>query len=303
MNLLPQLITYVCVLVFVAAIIVRFQRIQSYPIHLRWELYPVPHEGKRAEHGGSRYEELDWWTKERHRDRVMQCKYMLQEMVFIKALKENNPKLWCFSFPFHFGLYVIAAFAALLVASAALGLAGVRVGPGVEGALTAIGLGGMVLTILGGLGLLAMRLTDAEMTPYTNPSHIFNLLLIVATLVLMVLALWQAGWSAGPLLVYVASLLTLSPASSPTAPLITPAVIAASLLLAYITLTHMSHFFVKWFTWDKIRWDDEPNVKGGRIEKMIEQALMYPVSWSADHIRGNGKKTWADVATEEWKSK
>jgi hypothetical protein len=72
--------------------------------------------------------------------------------------------------------------------------------------------------------------------------------------------------------------------------------------LAYIPLTHMSHFFVKWFTWDKIRWDDEPNVKGGRIEKMVEQALMYPVSWSADHIRGNGKKTWADVATEEWKS-
>jgi nitrate reductase gamma subunit len=200
-------------------------------------------------------------------------------------------------------LYVIAAFAALLVLSAALGLAGVRVGPGVEGALTAIGLGGMVLTILGGLGLLAMRLTDAEMTPYTNPSHIFNLLLIVATLVLMVLALWQAGWSASPLLVYVASLFTLSPASSPTAPLITPAVIAASLLLAYIPLTHMSHFFVKWFTWDKIRWDDEPNVKGGRIEKMIERALMYPVSWSADHIRGDGKKTWADVATEEWKSK
>jgi len=43
-------------------------------------------------------------------------------------------------------------------------------------------------------------------------------------------------------------------------------------------------------------------VKGGRIEKMIEQALMCPVSWSAGDIRGNGKKTWADVATQEWKS-
>jgi nitrate reductase gamma subunit len=296
MNLLPQVITYLCILVFVAAIIVRFWRIQTYPLHLRWELYPVPHEGKRAEHGGSRHEELDWWTKKRHRDWVTQGKYMFQEMVFIKALKENNPRLWRFSFPFHFGLYAVGAFGALLVAIAALGLAGVQVGAGIQGALTAIGLGGMIVTILGGLGLLVMRLTDSEMKPYTNPSHIFNLLFIIATLVLVVLALWQAGWSVGPLLAYVTSLLTLSPASFPAA-------ILASLLLAYIPLTHMSHFFVKWFTWDKIRWDDEPNVKGGRIEKMIEQALMYPVSWSADHIRGNGKKTWADVATEEWKSK
>jgi len=303
MNLLPQVITYLCILVFVAAIIVRFWRIQSYPLHLRWELYPVPHEGKRAEHGGSRHEELDWWTKKRHRDWVTQGKYMFQEMVFIKALKENNPRLWCFSFPFHFGLYVIGAFGALLVAFAALGLAGVQVGAGIRGALAVIGLGGMIVTILGGLGLLVMRLTDSEMKPYTNPSHIFNLLFIIATLVLVVLALWQTGWSVGPLLVYVTSLLTLSSATFPAAPLTTPAAIVASLLLAYIPLTHMSHFFVKWFTWDKIRWDDEPNVKGWRIEKMIEQALMYPVSWSADHIRGNGKRTWADVATEEWKSK
>jgi hypothetical protein len=61
----------------------------------------------------------------------------------------------------------------------------------------------------------------------------------------------------------------------------------------------MSHFFVKWFTWHKIRWDDEANVKGGRIEAMIQQALTSPVSWSADHVHGDGKKTWAQVAMEE----
>ena len=71
------------------------------------------------------------------------------------------------------------------------------------------------------------------------------------------------------------------------------------MLVAYIPLTHMSHFFVKWFTWHRLRWDDSANVRGGRIELMIQQALTYPVSWSASHIAGDGKKTWAQVATEQ----
>jgi len=71
----------------------------------------------------------------------------------------------------------------------------------------------------------------------------------------------------------------------------------ASLLVAYIPLTHMSHFFTKWFMYHDIRWNDEPNFVGGKIERQITKALQYPVSWSAPHIRGDGKKNWADVAT------
>jgi hypothetical protein len=81
--------------------------------------------------------------------------------------------------------------------------------------------------------------------------------------------------------------------------LVSVAILALSLLLAYIPLTHMSHFFVKWFTWDKIRWDDEPNVRGGRIEIMIQNSLKAPVSWAAEHIKADGKKNWVDVAIEE----
>ena len=36
---------------------------------------------------------------------------------------------------------------------------------------------------------------------------------------------------------------------------------------------------------------------GGKIERQVGQVLNYPVSWSARHIRGDGKKTWAQVAT------
>ncbi len=33
------------------------------PIHLRWELYPVPHEAGKAEYGGGYLEETSWWSK------------------------------------------------------------------------------------------------------------------------------------------------------------------------------------------------------------------------------------------------
>ena len=39
----------------------------------------------------------------------------------------------------------------------------------------------------------------------------------------------------------------------------------AALLLAYIPLTHMSHFVAKWFTYHHVRWSDEPNRPGASM--------------------------------------
>ena len=51
---------YICLLASLAACIVRGLRYARAPMHLRWELYPVPHEeAKRAAYGGSRYEDTD----------------------------------------------------------------------------------------------------------------------------------------------------------------------------------------------------------------------------------------------------
>jgi len=66
-------------------------------------------------------------------------------------------------------------------------------------------------------------------------------------------------------------------------------------------LTHMSHFVGKYFAYHAIRWNDTPNLRGGGEEKAIGELLSRPVSWSAAHIGADGKKTWADVATQEMK--
>jgi hypothetical protein len=59
----------------------------------------------------------------------------------------------------------------------------------------------------------------------------------------------------------------------------------------------MSHFIAKYFTYHAVRWDDAPNHRGGRVEVKIAEYLTYRPRWSASHMRADGTKTWAEIAT------
>ena len=123
------LVIYAAVLTFVLVVVVRFLKINTMPLHLRWELYPVGHEsGEKTKYGGSYFEELDWWTKSNKKSRVSELKAMIPEMLFLVALFEHNRKLWLRSFPFHFGLYVLIGAIGLVVFGAILDLVGIPVG-------------------------------------------------------------------------------------------------------------------------------------------------------------------------------
>ena len=77
-------LTYASVLTFIGACVVRILRYARAPLHLRWELYPVPHEEpKRVEHGGSYFETLDWWTKPTHFNLLGELRFMAVEMLFL----------------------------------------------------------------------------------------------------------------------------------------------------------------------------------------------------------------------------
>jgi len=73
-------------------------------------------------------------------------------------------------------------------------------------------------------------------------------------------------------------------------------VVLAVLTMAYIPFTHMSHFFMKYFLYHDIRWEDKPNVNAPEIDEQIGEVLGYQPAWSAPHIAIPGKKTWADIA-------
>ncbi|MFH1437364.1 MAG: hypothetical protein ABIJ56_16790, partial [Pseudomonadota bacterium] len=90
--------------------------------------------------------------------------------------------------------------------------------------------------------------------------------------------------------------LMLAAAYDATAPLVVE-VLAVIVFLAYLPFTHMTHFIAKYFTYHDIKWADEPAIADPGMEEKMGKVLNYPVSWSARHIKGDGKKTWVDVAT------
>jgi len=305
MHVIPFVVAYAAILIFVVAVIGRFVMFSRLPMHLRWELYPVAHEPGKAHYGGSYLEEFEWWTKPRETSLMGELKVMVPEIVFLVALKEHNRKMWTRSFPFHFGLYLIIACTALMVLSAILGVtwngyadsgfAGI-----LKTAVVVLGVAGLGLGLLGALGLLGRRLTAHDLKSFTTPADLFNLVFFIVAFGVAGAHFLTADNDFSQVNAFVANLVTGNlGAGGALSPLHFVSVVLLSLLLAYIPLTHMSHFVGKYFAYHSVRWNDEPNLPGGKTEGKIPDLLNQHVSWSAPHIRGDGqKKTWAEAATE-----
>ncbi|MGI9101405.1 MAG: respiratory nitrate reductase subunit gamma [Terriglobales bacterium] len=284
---------YAGVLLFVVGCVVRIVRYARTPVHLRWELYPVPHEEpRRAAHGGSYFEDLNWWTRPRHVNRGSELRAMASEIGFLKALWESNRGLWYSSFLFHVGLYLTFAVFLLTVARAfaPASLSFLRTIQLIAGYFA------LATTLAGALGLLVRRLTDPEMKNYTAPADLVNLHLFI-----IVYGLLAAGFLARP--AQAASLpellrgLLAFDSSVVVGRGFGAGLILASALLAYIPFTHMAHFIAKYFTYHAVRWDDRANTRGSSLESAVAPYLTYQPTWSAPHIAGDGRKTWAEVAT------
>ena len=285
-----QILSYACVALFLVAVIAKVVKYATTPIHLRWELYPVAHEKGRAEYGGSMFEELDWWTKPREVDRFNEYKEMFLEIVFLKGVWKHNPKLWVFSFPFHFGLYLLVAWIGLAFLLSILFAAGVSFSAGfgkfVQVVVAILAYSGLILTALGTLGLLYRRIASPDIRRYSAPVEYINLVFILLVVgVALPVHLAIDPWFHGPI-AYLASLVTFSKAGAFPAAM-QAEFILGSLLLAYIPLTRMAHFIAKYFLYHDPR--------GSKIEGKLKQAFGYPMQWKAPHIQTG--KSWAEVGT------
>ena len=299
-----QLFFYVSLLVFVVGTAYKAVKIARMPLHLRWDLYPIPHEKGKGAYGGSYFEEPEWWTKPARVSILSDVREMSREVLFIQSLYHHNRKLWWFSFPFHFGLYLSIGFVVLMFAGAIVELAGVPV-DGFTGSVPArllhyltvpVGLAGAALGLLGAIGLLLSRIFKYELRATSAWSDYFNLLLIgsvFATLMWTWATVdpWFLGSRAlvGDLVAF-------------RLPYSVPAVVYAHFLLAavfmfWLPFTHMTHFVGKYFTYHKIRWEDHPNLRGSELEKKVEEALGHKISWEAPHIKSGG--SWAEAAADK----
>jgi nitrate reductase gamma subunit len=154
---------------------------------------------------------------------------------------------------------------------------------------------GAALALIGAAGLLVRRTSDKDLKNYTAPADIFNLLFFLVTLGVLV-----AGYLLKPpdasIQQIAQGILTFNTAVS-VPPLFGAGLILGAVLMAYIPLTHMSHFIAKYFLYHNIRWDDAPNMRGGSMEAKLAQYLAYRPTWSAAHMGADGTKTWVDIAT------
>jgi len=300
MSTIVYVVAYVALLVFIGAVARRAIKYLNNPVHLRWELYPVAHEGKgRDVYGGSYLEDVDWWKKPREVSMVNELKVMVPEILFLKAVWEHNRPLWYSTYAFHLGLYLASAFIALMIGGAIAQAAGAPPDAGALAILfvtipSILGPVAFSLTILGSLLLLHRRLTNEAMRIYSSPGHFFNLALFIIAMGLA-LASWQThDPTFSHLRGFLANLMTFQLAAFDN-PLFAAQLLVAFGLLAYIPLTHMAHFFMKYFLYHDIRWGDESNAQGAYSAR-IATVLSYPVAWSAAHVKGTGKN-WAEVAT------
>jgi len=255
-------------IVFLAGCVVRAVRYAKEPIHLRWELYPVPH------------------------GRLGQLKVMIPEVLFLKGLWEFNRPMWLVSYPFHLGLYLITAGLVLVFCAAVTPIA---IHPALQLLYTVCGNGGAVLALAGAVGLLGRRLTNQELRNYSSRGDFFNLAFFAVTLALLLAGQWlRPAGSAGPVAI-------LRGAAAFDTTLKLPGMLAAGMaagavLLAYIPMTHMAHFIAKYFTYHSVRWDERAAAAGGTLEKRMAEYLMYRPTWSAPHVAADGR-TWAKIAT------
>jgi len=292
-------LTYLAAVVFIGGAIRKAVQYARAPMHLRWELYPVPHE-KGKEYGGSYFEEADWWAHPRETSLAAEIRAMLEEILLIRSLWHRNRPQWYASFPFHVGIYFLAALVVLILLGAALEIAGAATALGplwgaVQLATVLCGAIGIISASAGAMALLWRRVADPNLKRMSTTSDYFNLLFILVAFLSAGFAWLTTDNSFGLLREYFRAVLSFS-APAGIQPAVAAEVAAASLFLIYLPFTHMTHFVAKYFTYHQVRWDDAPNLGDPRMLARLQANLARPVGWSAPHIQPD--RNWAEVATE-----
>ncbi|MDR2696788.1 MAG: respiratory nitrate reductase subunit gamma [Deltaproteobacteria bacterium] len=300
MVTLVYLAAYLGTIACVAIVALSVMNYLKKPQHVRWELYPVGHEaGPRVAYGGSYLEDVDWWKKKQESSFVNGLKALLMEALFLHATFEHNRSLWNRTYPFHCGLYLLLGGFFLTVFAALAQLMGIAPGA----CLTLVGNLVQVLSLLGCIGVTAgacalihRRLNQENLRKYSMREHYVNLGAFAALGALGVLA-----WLSNPSFFelgrdFIANALRFQ-FVDPGSASFSLYLILGFALAAYVPATHMGHFYMKYFLYHDIRWGDQPAQDSEAAQQKIGTQLSYRVSWSASHIKGDGQKTWAEVAT------
>jgi nitrate reductase gamma subunit len=259
----------VAFIIFMIGIAFRIVRIATMPVHVRWELYPMP--GNAVE----------------------KTRTMLSEILLLKGVYEHHRALWLWSWLFHSSLYLLIGAAGLsLVASISPYARG-----GIALLIAIVSAAAFACGTVGTAALIIMRLASPRMRSYASFAALFNVVLLLAIFSTGLAHLILQPSAASVMIAASRSLLLQQPAP----PLHAVAAVHLCLMAffaAYFPFTQMAHAVLKYFTYHSVRWDDRPADSMPDLANRMKQYLAFPVSWSAQHIRdGKTEARWTEVVT------
>lgn len=299
MATISYLVAYLGTVVCVAIIAAKALDYLKKPQHIRWELYPVAHEeAHKVSYGGSYLEDTNWWKHKQHSSLYGSIKGIVVEFSVLHSTFHNNRSLWYRTYPFHFGIYMIFGMVFLALVACLFILLGI--GDPLASLVYYLGnicaVVGFACIAFGAAGLIQRRMTLPDLRNFSTPEHFLNLGLFLGFAVLGLICCLAADQSFfAQFYAFLGSFFGFSFYDQGF--LFSLFIIYMFALVAYIPATHMGHIFMKYFLWHDIRWGDTPTQDSVKIQENINTLLAYPVSWKAPHIQGDGKKTWAEVAT------
>jgi nitrate reductase gamma subunit len=289
---------FAAILIFLIVATYRTLAIIRLPVHLRWELAPIPHERGKQRYGGSYLEEYEWWEKPRPKSLLAPLQYMLVEIFLLRAIWRHNRPLWPLSFAFHTGIYLVFFMLLFSLISAILIIAQVPLS--VLNVfliiVSVLALAGYLLGGLGTIGLILKRALDSSLRSFNTFSKYFNLVFLGAIFTSGAYAWLSLPDFASEMTLFIKGLITLDVAVTASFPL-TLHIIISLLFLIYLPFTDMIHFIAKYFTYHEIRWDDRPQDR--EMKKELRRLLSQPVSWSATHVKADGRKNWLELTTRK----
>jgi nitrate reductase gamma subunit len=301
-NVLLVILTYTAYVFIVVMYGKKAYRFLTLPMHLRWDLYPVMRE-PAYRYGGSYYELPKWWNEVSNRPKnFLRCfLYVLKDTFYLGEYFNRNRSYWSVLLPWHLGFILIIALHVFCFLAAVAMVFGLDVAAGSPYAagqafyylILVIGVSSFILGLVGSIGVLIKRLTDPDLRAFASPINYFG---YVFTLIVFLSGLYalKSDPTFSGYREFWTGVITLSPKGVEPASALH--IVLFDLFLLYLPLTRSMHYITRFFAFFKIYWDDEPNVRGSERERKIEALLGQPVTWSAPHINGGGKK-WTDLAS------
>ena len=301
MDVFLAVLTYFGYVFVTAMYTVKAVKFLHLPRHLRWELYPVIHEEKYR-YGGSYFEDLNGIEGGRRKAWSRSILFLLKEYFTLGEYFKRRKGYWLALYPWHVGFILIICFHIFTFFAALAMVLGLPVssdspifaGKAFYYVVLLVGLVSFISGALGSIGIMIKRIADYDLRAYATPQNYFTYLFCLAVFLSGLYAWAFVDPTFAEYRHFWVGLITATPVG--VAPGAALHIILFDLFLIYLPFTRSMHYVTRLFAFILIRWDDEPNRRGSKLEAELMNLFGEKPTWAAPHFKQG--KTWGEQAAK-----